>query len=88
MRLFWDKEAKAPNLPADDEIVQGVMLTRGGAVVHRQFAGSSTSAPAAAPEASTTVITVPSETIPEEGVPPEIAQPATVTQPTPPPEAA
>jgi NAD(P) transhydrogenase subunit alpha len=92
LSTFWDKEAKAPNLPADDEIVQGVMLTRGGAVVHRQFAGSSTSAPATAPatlgEASTTVITVPSETLPEEGVPPEIAQPATVAQPTPPPEAA
>ena len=34
---FWDKEAKAPKLPADDDIAKGVMLTRGGAVVHPQF---------------------------------------------------
>lgn len=37
LTTFWDKEAKAPKLPADDEIVKGVMLTRGGAVVHPQF---------------------------------------------------
>jgi NAD(P) transhydrogenase subunit alpha len=35
---FWDKDAKAPKLPAEDAIVQGVMLTRGGAVVHAHFA--------------------------------------------------
>jgi NAD(P) transhydrogenase subunit alpha len=34
---FWDKDAKAPKLPETDEIVRGVMLTRGGAVVHPQF---------------------------------------------------
>ncbi len=34
---FWDKEAKAPHLPPDDDIVKGVMLTRGGAIVHPQF---------------------------------------------------
>ncbi len=34
---FWDKDAKAPKLPAEDDIVKGVMLTRGGAVVHPQF---------------------------------------------------
>jgi NAD(P) transhydrogenase subunit alpha len=37
LTTFWDKEAKAPKLPADDVIVQGVMLTRGGQVVHAQF---------------------------------------------------
>jgi NAD(P) transhydrogenase subunit alpha len=37
LNTFWDKEAKAPHLPQDDEIVKGVMLTRGGAVVHPQF---------------------------------------------------
>ena len=35
---FWDKEAKAPKLDANDEIVRGVLLTRGGVVVHPQFA--------------------------------------------------
>jgi NAD(P) transhydrogenase subunit alpha len=31
---FWDKEAQAPKLPEGDDIVQGVTLTRGGAVIH------------------------------------------------------
>ncbi|HET6308089.1 MAG TPA: Re/Si-specific NAD(P)(+) transhydrogenase subunit alpha [Rhodopila sp.] len=34
---FWDKDAKAPKLPETDDIVKGVMLTRGGAVVHPNF---------------------------------------------------
>ena len=37
LTTFWDKDAKAPKLPAEDDIVRGVMLTRGGAVVHSQF---------------------------------------------------
>jgi NAD(P) transhydrogenase subunit alpha len=47
LTTFWDKEAKAPKLPADDVIVQGVLLTRGGAIIHKQFA--SADAPVAAP---------------------------------------
>lgn len=38
LTTFWDKEAKAPRLPEDDDIVKGVALTRGGAVVHANFA--------------------------------------------------
>ena len=34
LTTFWDKEAGAPKLPPEDEIVRGVMLTRGGQVVH------------------------------------------------------
>jgi H+-translocating NAD(P) transhydrogenase subunit alpha len=34
---FWDKEVHAPKLPDSDDIVKGVLLTRGGAVVHPQF---------------------------------------------------
>jgi len=34
LTTFWDKDAKAPRLPAEDEIVKGVLLTRGGAVIH------------------------------------------------------
>jgi H+-translocating NAD(P) transhydrogenase subunit alpha len=34
---FWDKDASAPRMPPDDEIVRGVMLTRDGSVVHPQF---------------------------------------------------
>jgi len=37
LTTFWDKEAQAPKLPPDDEIIKGVMLTRGGAVVHPSF---------------------------------------------------
>lgn len=37
LTTFWDKDAKAPRLPEDDEIVRGVVLTRGGAVVHPQL---------------------------------------------------
>ncbi|MBI0434068.1 Re/Si-specific NAD(P)(+) transhydrogenase subunit alpha [Roseomonas sp. KE0001] len=38
LTTFWDKEAAAPKLPQEDEIVRGVTLTRGGAVVHPQLA--------------------------------------------------
>jgi NAD(P) transhydrogenase subunit alpha len=37
LTTFWDKDAKVPKLPEDDEIVRGTMLTRGGAIVHPQF---------------------------------------------------
>ena len=37
LTTFWDKEAKAPKLPEGDDIVKGVLLTRGGSVVHPQF---------------------------------------------------
>ena len=37
LTTFWDKDAKAPNLPPEDDIVRGVMLTRGGQVVHANF---------------------------------------------------
>jgi NAD(P) transhydrogenase subunit alpha len=38
LTTFWDKAASAPRLPEDDAIIKGVMLTRGGAVVHAHFA--------------------------------------------------
>ena len=46
LTTFWDKDTKTPKLPEDDAIVQGVMLTRGGAVVHAQFAGAAAPPPA------------------------------------------
>jgi NAD(P) transhydrogenase subunit alpha len=36
---FWDKEAKAPVFPDDDEIVQGVRVTMGGKVVSVRLLG-------------------------------------------------
>ena len=37
LTTFWDKAAGAPALPDNDEIVRGVLLTRGGQAVHDQF---------------------------------------------------
>lgn len=37
LNTFWDKAASKPTFAEHDEIVRGVMLTRGGAVVHPQF---------------------------------------------------
>ncbi|MDE2515853.1 MAG: Re/Si-specific NAD(P)(+) transhydrogenase subunit alpha [Rhodospirillales bacterium] len=34
---FWNKEAGAPRLPAEDDIIKGVLLTQGGRIVHPQF---------------------------------------------------
>ena len=34
LAAYWNKDRKAAELPDDDEIVQAVRLTRGGAVVH------------------------------------------------------
>ena len=37
LTTFWDKDSKTPKLPETDDIVKGVMLTRGGAVIHPNF---------------------------------------------------
>jgi len=39
LSAFWDKEAGRVVLPDDDEIVKGVRLTRGGAVVNERLLG-------------------------------------------------
>jgi NAD(P) transhydrogenase subunit alpha len=49
LSTFWDKEAKVPKLPEDDDIVKGVMLTRNGAVVHPNFLPAQAPPPQAAP---------------------------------------
>jgi NAD(P) transhydrogenase subunit alpha len=38
LTTFWDKEGKKPALKEDDDLVKGVALTRGGAVVHPSLA--------------------------------------------------
>jgi H+-translocating NAD(P) transhydrogenase subunit alpha len=40
LSAFWDKDAKRPVLPEEDEIVQGVRLTRGGQVVSQRLLGA------------------------------------------------
>jgi NAD(P) transhydrogenase subunit alpha len=37
LTTFWDKDTDAPKLPETDDIVKGVMLTRGGSIVHPNF---------------------------------------------------
>ena len=37
LTTFWDKESKAPKLVETDDIIKGVLLTKGGAVVHPAF---------------------------------------------------
>ncbi len=37
LSAYWDKEAGAPVLPDDDEIVKGVRITQGGKVVHERL---------------------------------------------------
>jgi NAD(P) transhydrogenase subunit alpha len=37
LTTFWDKEAKAPKLTESDDIIKGVLLTKGGQVVHPAF---------------------------------------------------
>jgi NAD(P) transhydrogenase subunit alpha len=37
LTLFWDKETKTPNLKESDDIIKGVLLTKGGAIVHPNF---------------------------------------------------
>jgi NAD(P) transhydrogenase subunit alpha len=37
LSAFWDKEARRPVFPDDDEIVKGVRLTRGGSIVHERL---------------------------------------------------
>ncbi len=49
LTTFWDKDAKVPKLTETDDIIRGVMLTRGGQVVHANFAAPATPAPAAVP---------------------------------------
>ncbi len=47
LTTFWDKATNAPKLPADDAIIKGTLLTRGGVVVNPQFLSAASPAPAA-----------------------------------------
>ena len=37
LAAFWDKEAGAPVLPDDDQIVKDIRLTNGGKIVHERL---------------------------------------------------
>jgi NAD(P) transhydrogenase subunit alpha len=92
LTTFWDKDAKAPRLPEADDIVRGVMLTRGGAVVHTLFAEAPAAPPAPAPEVTPAAPEVPQSTLDAPAPPPQAEppppEPPTPELPTPePPEA-
>ncbi len=37
LTTFWDKEAKAPRLKPDDDLIKGALVTQGGEIVHPNF---------------------------------------------------
>ncbi|WP_298215094.1 Re/Si-specific NAD(P)(+) transhydrogenase subunit alpha [Acidocella sp.] len=37
LTTFWDKEAKAPRLKPDDDLIKGALVTQGGEIVHPYF---------------------------------------------------
>lgn len=37
LTTFWDKDANAPALKPDDDLIKGALLTRGGEIVHPNF---------------------------------------------------
>jgi NAD(P) transhydrogenase subunit alpha len=43
LTTFWDQDTKTPKLVETDDIIKGVLLTKGGQIVHPNFV------PAAAP---------------------------------------
>jgi len=77
LTTFWDKGSKTPKLPEEDEIVRGVMLTRGGAVVHKLFA-----------DAVPPPVAEPAPVAPEPAAPVAEAAPAEPAADEPPPPAA
>jgi NAD(P) transhydrogenase subunit alpha len=42
LSAFWDKDSNGPILPEDDEIVRGVRITKGGAIVNERLLASGT----------------------------------------------
>jgi NAD(P) transhydrogenase subunit alpha len=41
IEAYWDKKAASLTMPADDQLIEAVTLTRGGAIVHPRFAPAS-----------------------------------------------
>jgi NAD(P) transhydrogenase subunit alpha len=84
LTAFWDKAAQVLKLAPDDDIVKGVMVTRGGAVIHPWFEGVAAVAPPAAapsPPASPPPAPPPAPVA-------EVAAPAVLEEASPPPAAA
>ncbi len=59
LTTFWDKDAGAPKLTETDDIIKGVLLTRGGQVVHPNFASAVPAADTPAPPVVPAAVSVP-----------------------------
>ena len=59
LTTFWDNDAQAPKLTETDDIVKGVLLTRGGQIVHPNFTAPPPAADVPAPVAGPAATPVP-----------------------------
>jgi H+-translocating NAD(P) transhydrogenase subunit alpha len=85
LTAFWDKAAQVLKLAPDDDIVKGVMVTRGGAVIHPWFEGvAAVAQPAASPSPPASPPPAPPPPAPVA----EVAAPAVPEEASPPPAAA
>ncbi len=59
LTTFWDKDAQAPKLTPTDDIIKGVLLTRGGQVIHPNFAKEVPAADTPAPPTAPASVSIP-----------------------------
>jgi NAD(P) transhydrogenase subunit alpha len=84
LTAFWDKAAQTLKMPPDDDIVKGVMVTRGGAVIHPAFEGVTTTSPEAVTAASPAPLPSPEPPpVQEPSPPPPIEEPPPEPPPAP-----
>jgi len=81
LTAFWDKAAQTLKLSPDDDIVKGVMVTRGGAVIHPAFEGVTAAAPAPLPTPEPPPVREPSPPPPPIEEPPPDPVPAPAAKP-------
>jgi NAD(P) transhydrogenase subunit alpha len=88
LTTFWDKDAKTLKLPEDDAIIAGLMVTRGGAVVHPAFEGVKAEAAPQTPEPPPAPQAAPAPPAPAPAPPPPPKPTPVAEAPRPAPQAA
>ena len=81
LTAFWDKAGQTLKLSPDDDIVKGVMVTRGGAVIHPSFEGVTAASPAPLPTPEPPPVREPSPPPPPVEEPPPDPVPAPAEPP-------
>lgn len=81
LTAFWDKAGQTLKLAPDDDIVKGVMVTRGGAVIHPWFEGVTAASPAPPPTPEPPPVREPSPPPPPVEEPPPDPVPAPAKMP-------